>query len=156
MHPVMVENLEEYLSGNLLPATLRELEAHLSICPECREQVRGMQEVSSLLADLRSAEEWQPAPGFAARIMEQVNAQRRPSLWGLFSLDPGFGRRVVFASLLTLAVLGSYLVSRETQYTPGPSSPEAVMALDQGTTQDATPQANDREMMLVTLTSYEP
>ena len=81
-------------------------------------------------------------------------AEPVPSFWSLFSLDPGFGRRVVFASLLTLAVLGSYLVSRETEYIAAPS-PEAVMAIDQSPAQDLG-AARDRDMMLVTLTSYEP
>ncbi len=152
MHPVIVENLEDYLAGELLPGDLRDFEAHLSTCPECRETVQGMQETSLLFAALRPAEEIAPPPGFAARVVAQVTSEPAPSFWSLFSVDPGFGRRVVFASLLTLAVLGSYLVSRETRYSPGPVTPEAVMALDQ---QEAPP-ASDRDMMLVTLTSYEP
>lgn len=150
MHPVIVENLEEYLAGSLLPAGLREVEAHLATCPECREEVRGMQEVSSLFITLRSAEAIAPSPGFAARVMRQVAAEPVVSFWSLFSLDGGFARRVVFASLLTLAVLGSYLVTRETDYAPGPPTPEAVMATDQA------PGGSERDMMLVTLTSYEP
>jgi len=54
----------------------------------------------------------------------------------------------VFASLLTLAVLGTVLVSRETAYAPAPTTPEAVMANDQG-----SPTA---DRMLVTLAAYEP
>jgi len=149
MHAVIVGNFEEYLSGTLLPGTLREFETHLETCPGCREEVRGMQEISGLFATLRPAERLEPPPGFAARVMEQVAAQPAPSFWSLFSLDPGFGRRVVFASLLTLAVLGSYLVSREPAHsTP---SPEAIIASEQGPA-----PSGDREMMLVTLTSYEP
>ena len=152
MHPVIIGNLEEYMSGTLLPGTLKEFEAHLQTCPECREEVRGMQEISTLFATLQPVE-IQPSASFVARVMEQVTAPPAPSFWSLFSLDPGFGRRVVFASLLTLAVLGSYLVSRETDYAPGPS-PEAIMASEQGPTPSGP--LNDRDMMLVTLTSYEP
>ena len=153
MHPVIVESLEEYMSGSLLPAALREFETHLQTCPACREEVQGMREISVLFTTLRPAGECAPPAGFAARVMQQVTAEPAPSFWSLLSLDPGFGRRVVFASLLTLAVLGSYLVSRETGYTPGPS-PEAIMAGDQS---PVPPGAqNDRDMMLVTLTSYEP
>lgn len=153
MHPVIVENLEDYLSGNLLPASLREFEAHLTACPACREEVRGMQEVSALFPALRTAESVLPSPGFAMRVMRQVGAETAVSFWSLFSLDAGFARRVVFASLLTLAVLGSYLVTREADYAPGPPSPEAVMAIEQSPN---APQGSDRDMMLVTLTSYEP
>jgi hypothetical protein len=43
-------------------------------------------------------------------------------------------------------VLGSFLISRESGYSPGPASPETVMALHD----------TNRDSMLVTLTSYEP
>jgi hypothetical protein len=55
---------------------------------------------------------------------------------------------VAFASLLTLAVLGTVLVSREESYEPAPPTPEAVMAADTG-----SPNA---DQMLVTLANYEP
>ena len=113
-----------------------------------------MQEVSSLFMTLRPVEGIAPSPGFAARVMRQVAAEPVASFWSLFSLDGGFARRVVFASLLTLAVLSSYLVTRETDYAPGPPTPEAVMAIEQAPA--SSPQGNDRDMMLVTLTSYEP
>jgi len=155
MHPAIVDNLEEYISGALLPAALREFEAHLQTCPACREEVRGMQEMSTMFVALRPEEDVAPSPGFAARVMERVAADAAPSFWSLFSLDPWFGRRVVFASLVLLAVLGSFLVSRETEYAPGPLSPEAIMATEQAPARHA-PGMNDRDMMLVTLTSYEP
>jgi hypothetical protein len=79
--------------------------------------------------------------------MQDVAMNPAPSLWNPFA-DFAFGRRVVFASLLTLAVLGTVLVSRETSYSPAPTTPEAVMANDQG-----SPTA---DRMLVTLTAYEP
>jgi anti-sigma factor RsiW len=151
MHPVIVENFEEYISGTLLPGALREFEAHLQVCPACRQEVRGMHEVSSFFTALRPDEEVAPSPGFTARVMALVAEEPAPSFWNLFSLDPGFGRRVVFASLLTLAVLGSYLASRETDYSP---TPEAIMASDQSPASESSPVNRDR--MLVTLTSYEP
>lgn len=151
MHPVIVENLEEYMAGSLLPAALREFEAHLGGCPACRQEVRGMQEISTLFAALRPQEPIQAPPGFVARVMDRVAAEAAPSFWSLLSLEPGFGRRVVFASLVTLAVLGSYLVSLETEYRPHHPSPEAVMAIEYD-----GPRTSDRDMMLVTLTSYEP
>ena len=74
-----------------------------------------------------------------------------PSIANLFGLDWAFGRRLVFASLLFLAVLGSYLVSRETRYAPEPS-PEAVMAQQDS---PAFGSAPGHDAMLVTLTAYE-
>jgi anti-sigma factor RsiW len=146
MHQAIVESLEEYIGGVLTPAAQRDFNAHLEACEECRREVNGMLEISGLFESLRPAEEILPSAGFCARVMQQVGRSQVPSFWSLFSLDAAFGRRVVFASLLTLAVFGSFLVSRETGYEPGPSRPEAVMA-EHNTNRDA---------MLVTLTTYEP
>src|SRR5579872_4271960 len=111
MHAVMMDGLEEYLSGTLDPAVQRRIDAHLSECPMCREEIRSMQDVSQLFVSLRSEEEWEPAPSLYPRVIESL-AERRtaPSFAGLLGLDFAFGRRVVFASLLTMAILGSYLV----------------------------------------------
>src|SRR2546425_4517135 len=147
MHQVIVESLEEYLIGALPTAAQRDFDAHLESCAECRREVAGMTEVSSLFECLRPVEPVEPPPGFYARVMQQVGRNQAPSFWSLFSLDAMFGRRVVFASLLTLAVLGSFLVSRETAYSSEPLSPDTIMAQ-----QDSA----NRDTMLVTLTSYEP
>ena len=126
MHGVVIESLEEYLAGSLEPAAQRDIEVHLSNCEMCRKEIRAMREVSQWFGALRSEEVWDPAPAFCARVMEQV-------------------------SLLTLAILGSYLVSRETRYPSGPS-PEAVMAQEESPAFDSAPA---QENMLVTLTAYE-
>lgn len=149
MHSVVMESLEEYLSGVLAPAARRVIEAHLETCPGCREEVRGFEEVSQLFDSLRTDEPVSPSLGFYAGVMRQVETQRpAPSLSSLFALDFTFGRRLAFASLLTLALLGGFFVSRETDYSPAPS-PEFVMA------QDHSSAGPDRDRMLVTLTSYD-
>ncbi len=146
MHQAIVESLEEYLAGVLPPAAQRDFDAHLETCEDCRREVHGMLDISGLFESLRPVEDIVPPAGFCARVMQQVGRSETPSFWSLFSLDAAFGRRVVFASLLTLAVFGTFLVSRETGYASGPSTPEAVMA-----------QHNtNRDSMLVTLASYEP
>jgi hypothetical protein len=151
MHAVVMEGLEEFLAGTLKPAVLRGFEAHLGAWEECRETVQGMQEISYSFASLRHEEAVRPTQGFYARVMSRVEQQQaRPSFWNLFTLDFAFGRRLIFASLLTLAILGSYLISREAGLSVGPS-PETVMAQ-----QDSPGFDNDSsENMLVTLTSYE-
>jgi hypothetical protein len=88
-----------------------------------------------------------PPPSFVAQVMQTVAERLAPSFWSAFG-DFAFGRRVVFASLLTLAVLGTILVSREEAYAPNPTTPEAVMANAAG-----SPNA---DQMLATLASYEP
>ena len=152
MHAVVMESLEEYLTGALEPATQREIETHLSTCRLCREELHSMQEVSQLFGSLRSDEVVSAAPGFYARVLQQAGGQKAaPSFASLFALDFAFGRRLVFASLLTLAVLGSYLITRETAYSTGPS-PETVMAQQESPGFDSAPAQDN---MLVTLTDYE-
>lgn len=153
MHAVVMESLEEYLSGTLKPAALRDIEAHLSSCERCRQEVAGMQEVSQWFGALKAEEALTPAPGFYAKVMREVgNRQAVPSFAGFFALDFAFGRRLVFASLLTLAALGSYLVSYESEYPTG-LSPEAVMAQQDAPAYDT---AQAQENMLATMTTYEP
>ena len=152
MHVVVMDSLEEYLAGALEPAAQREIEAHLSTCKNCREEIHSMQDVSQLFVSLRSEEVFDPPPGFYAGIRKQVDDRRAvPTFAGLFAMDFAFGRRLLFASLLTLAVLGSYLVSSEIGYQAGPS-PEAVMAEQDSPTFESAPA---RDNMLVTLTAYE-
>ena len=151
MHAVVVENLEEYLSGLLEPAEHREIEAHLTACEMCREEMRNMQDVSLLFGSMRTEEAFDPGPGFYARVAQRVEQRKSPTLAGLFGLDMVFGRRLVFGCLLMLTVLGSYLVSRETAF-PGGPSPAAIMAEQNLPAFDS---ASAPDNMLVTLTAYE-
>jgi len=149
-----MESLEEYLSGTLKPETRRDIEAHLDHCESCREEVAGMQEVSQLFRVMIPEETLEPAPGFYARVMQEVGGRQAavPSFASMFGLDLAYGKRLVFASLLVLAVLGSYLVSREAEFPTGPS-PEMVIAQQESPANQAAPA---HEAMLATMTSYEP
>jgi anti-sigma factor RsiW len=153
MHAVVMDSLEEYLSGTLEPVVKRSIEAHLSACQACREEMRSMQDVSQLFVSFRSEEEVAPSAAFFAGIVQRVEAQRpAPSFASLFALDFVFGRRLVFASLMMLAVLGTYLVTHEVEYPAAPPVPETVVAQEQGSPAfDSAPADN----MLVTLTAYE-
>jgi len=146
MHAVIIQHLEDYFAGTLPPWVERRFQAHLASCRECRQEIQEMQGVTELVASLRTGEPVEPSAGFAARVIARVPL-RPPSFWNFFT-DPGLGRRVVFASLLTLAVLGSILAARETSYAPLPHTPDVVMATHQDS---PTP-----DTMLVTLASYEP
>ena len=146
MHAAIINDLEQYLSGDLPPWALDRFQAHLATCGECRREVDEIRESSRLLRWLKPAEAVDPPPSFVAQVMQTV-AERPTPFWSAFG-DFAFGRRVVFASLLTLAVLGTVLVSREEAYAPNPTTPEAVMA-DGATSPNA-------DQMLATLASYEP
>jgi hypothetical protein len=152
MHAVVMDSLEEYLSGALEPAVERSIEAHLNACKTCREEVRCMQDVSQLFVSLRAGEVVAPSGGFFAGVMQRVEAQRpAPSFAGLFALDFIFGRRLVFASLMMLAVMGTYLVTHEVEF-PAGTSPEQMVAAGQESPSYNSAQADN---MLVTLTAYE-
>jgi hypothetical protein len=150
MHDVIQNGLEEYLGGQVR----RDFQAHLAVCAECRVEVRQFENLSSLLQGLKEADPVQPEPGFYYRVSQNIEAQREPSIWSVFSLDAVFGRRVAFTSLMTLALVGSFLISRETGYqTPGPSGPEAVMASHDVSVPHES--SADRDRMLLTLASYD-
>lgn len=152
MHVVVMESLEEYLAGVLEPAAQRQIEAHLSTCNSCREELHSLQAVSQLFGSLRTEEVFEPSASFYASVRQRVSERKTaPSFSGLFGLDFAFGRRIVFASLLTLAALGSYLITSEVEYQGGPS-PEGVMAQQDSPTFES---GQAQENMLVTLTTYE-
>jgi anti-sigma factor RsiW len=152
MHAAVMESLEDYLAGSLDPAERQRIESHLKQCEMCREEVAAMEEASLLFGELRNGAAFGPNPGFYAGVMQRVEQSRpAPSLGSLFAFDLAFGRRLVFACLLTLAVLGSYLISRETSYSGSPS-PVAVMAQQDS---PAFGSAPGHDAMLVTLTAYE-
>jgi predicted anti-sigma-YlaC factor YlaD len=152
MHAVVMESIEEYLSGALEPAVQRRIEAHLSACESCRGELANIQDVSSLFGCLRSQEAVEPPPGFYARVMARAGAQKAASSFAnLFAMNFAFGRRLAFGSLLTLAVLGSFLVVRESNSPVGPS-PASVMAEEYSAAFDSAPAQDN---MLLTLTAYE-
>jgi len=150
MHAVVMESLEEYLSGVLEPAVSRPIEAHLHDCPRCRAEVESFAEAASLLGALRS-EGCEPAPGFYQRFTERREARRAPSLTGLFGFDLILARRLALSGVLTLAVLASVLISREVTYRAG-FTPEAVLSQESAAGSDIAPAQDN---MLLTLTAYE-
>ncbi len=110
-----------------------------------------MADCSQMFVALRNRE-YEPAPGFYARVAERIEANSAaPSLAGLFPFDLVFARRLAFSCMLTLAVLGSFLVSREIAYR-GSFTPDAVLAQD-GTAASDSALAQDN--MLLALTAYE-
>ena len=70
MHAVVMESLEEYLSGTLKPAALRDIEAHLNTCEKCRLEVAGMQQVSQWFGAIKTEEELTPG----ARVLRAGDA----------------------------------------------------------------------------------
>ncbi len=155
MHRIIQDGLEEYLAGR----APRDLEVHLNNCAECRLELEEFGSVSSLLRQVFETPDVEVAPtgSFYARVAqnvaETVEARKTASPWAFFSIDAAFGRRVAFGSLLALALMGSFLISRESDAVidlqPGP---EALIAQHEPVPPDATV---DRDRMMMTLASYE-
>ena len=154
MHAVMMESLEEYLAGVAGAGGSRDVEAHLSDL----SNVPGRDPVAcgrfrSCSASLRQdeAETWGIAPGFYAKVMEQVSrAQagarvRRP-------LCPGSGVRPA-AGVCVVADPGGVgrLPGDPRSRVPVGPSPEAILAQQNA---PAFETASAEDNMLVTLTAY--
>lgn len=154
MHQVIVDGLEEYLARTASTAVRERLEAHLATCAPCREEVAEMESLQQWMAVLKPDEQFAPPAGFAAHVWDRIDQQRPNPFWAAY-LDPVFFRRTAFACLLLLALLGSYLVSRDTGYSYGSPGPETVIAIENSNPGFTDSPARDRDMMLTTLASYK-
>jgi hypothetical protein len=153
MHDSIVEELERHLSGNASRAFYR----HLDGCAECRAEVSAMDSVSLLVRELKSDPDTviEVPPGFYHRVVMRTIERQRREAWGLFSPGAAFFRRIAFASLLLLAGLGSFLVSREWSVSDQLNQRQdaADIMAQHDPTADHAPGA-DRDRMLVTLATY--
>lgn len=152
MHRLTKERLEQILSApeRRLPA---DLEQHLAGCPKCREQLQGFQEHSRWLHALRLSEELQPRLGFAARVMERIEAQQRASVWSVF-FEPAFGGRLALLTLALTLVLGSLVAFQAGDDPLSSLPPEALMAVEDHPPNLGVDPQRDRQTILVTLASY--
>lgn len=116
MHRLIQDHLEEVLAeSNGEDRGARA--AHLAECSECREEIAVLREHATMLRALRppktaSDELLVPRPGFYARVMERIEAQRPIDIWQLF-FDSAFGRRIAIVSMAMALLFSLYLVSSE-------------------------------------------
>jgi len=108
MHRLVRDHIEEVVAG-VEGASVAE---HLKACAECRSDVMTMREHSAALRELRAPDDFEPRPGFYARVMERIEAQGAGSIWSLF-IESAFGRRIAVASLALALLLGMYVISSE-------------------------------------------
>jgi predicted anti-sigma-YlaC factor YlaD len=155
MHGLIRERLEEYLRHSPGKPVPLEVEEHLRLCEECREEVSWMQEQSRMLQVLVPARAVDPSPGFYARVIERIEAREIPSIWSVF-LEPAFGRRIVATSLALACLLGGYLAFTETEMQQSMSTGNAasIMAVEEHPPGLGQDRQRDRETMLVTLATY--
>ena len=147
MHDIVVDEFERHLSGEASPAFY----AHLDDCPDCRAQVARMDEISLVVRELRQVDAApEPPLGFYNRVANRIVEDQRKEAWGLFSPGAAFFRRIAFASLLLLAGLGSFLVTRESA--AGGQDAAAIIAQHDVSADHAA--SADRDRLLVTLATY--
>ena len=152
MHDEILNELEGYLSGE--PVS-RSFTQHLEVCPPCAREVGEMEEVSVSLHTLRlnETEPVSPSLGFYAKVNRTIEAEQKSPVWGIFAPDLQFFRKIAFASLMLLAVLGSYLVSRGSDYASSMAAEQATLTEHNVSVPHESPA--DRQHILVTLAAYE-
>jgi len=165
IHDIVVDELETHLSGGgVYKNASRAFYAHLDVCADCRAEVARMDDLSILLRELRFDAETasenaaensfegvaQPSVGFYNRVRSRIVEKQQKEAWGLFSPGAVFFSRVVFASLLLLAGLGSFLVTQEA----GRDGTDAASIMAQHDPVADHSESSDRDRMLVTLATW--
>jgi len=153
MHDEILNELEEYLSSE--PVS-RSFTQHLEVCPPCARELDEMEQVSVDLHSFRTAEAEAITPplGFYSKVARTIEAEQKSPLWGIFAPDLQFFRKIAFGSLMLLAVLGSYLVSKESDYASSLASEQATLT-EHNVVSAPHESPADRQHILVTLAAYE-
>ncbi len=158
MHQPIRERLEDYLSGMGDPGKLRAVEDHMASCRRCREAMQELRRHSRFLKALRPPDDLEPVPGFYARVMDRIESQRTASFWSAF-LEPAFARRLAYASLTLLILLGTLMITGRSTDTPAPANqpyvPEAILAEEPVAPYIGDDLEHDREVVLVNLATYQ-
>ena len=112
MNEILRENLEALLSGDLTETERTRLEQHFNSNAADREEFEAFRETSLLLRELRPQDgaEWEPDPGFYSRVSQRIDRERTVPFWQVF-LEPMIARRLAFAGLMWLLLLGTYTVA---------------------------------------------
>ncbi|MFB3775978.1 MAG: anti-sigma factor [Bryobacteraceae bacterium] len=156
MHRAARDRLEEYLAGDGTRGGPEELRSHLEGCERCRREAEEMADQARLIRLLAAEEETEPAPGFYARVMDTIAARQGEGVWAMLA-EPFFARRLTYAALALVIVLGSYLVYSERQGAHyAASGPAHLLAAEPlGRTYVGSNPQRDRDVVLVSLASYK-
>ncbi|MCC6291861.1 MAG: hypothetical protein IT164_04385 [Bryobacterales bacterium] len=158
------DRLEQFLQGldrRQSEPNNSDFERHLAAADAgTRELVETMAAQSRMLRHLRvpgeEADGLMPAPGFYARVMQQIEAQRPASIWNLF-VEPRFFHRLAFATFSLLLLLGlTFLSPNPQQEAPmqARSEPEMILATPEPAPVTSVSQSEGRDVMLRQLTVY--
>ncbi len=98
MHGSIRDQLENLLAAGEPATGQTKLGAHLAQCPECSSELKVMREQNSILRSMRAGEEFEPLPGFYARVLQRIEDRAKASIWAGFLYSP-FRTRFAYASL---------------------------------------------------------
>jgi len=168
MHRVIRDHLEEVLAESHAgrgPSQATEpglnrtqdFELHLRQCEECRIEIDFMRRQAALLRQLRFEADYEPPPGFYARVIGRIEKQRGGSIWNVFSESP-FGRRIAIASMTLALVFGVYLIASERYVDQPVNAPvqisDTIAGEDQPGMVLGSEGVPDRDAVLVNLVTY--
>lgn len=151
------ELLEDHLRGSLAPAREAAFADALAAADaETRRMIEAFEQHAQLLRGLRAPEDAAPAPGFYARVINRIEAQRVPSVWDSF-VEPHYFKRLAFAALTLLMLLSVTVWTNpepKATYASAPvvdifGGPEPIDAMD------ASNQESNRDAILVNLATYQ-
>jgi anti-sigma-K factor RskA len=146
MHRIIQDHLDEVLAK---PNENGPAASHLAECTECSQEISVMRRHASMLHSLRANDDsLAPRPGFYARVMERIEAQRPIDIWQLF-FDSAFSRRLALASVALAIFFGVYLVSSERS-----AQPVTISLEDQPGIAISQPGLPDKDTVLVDLVTY--
>ena len=148
-HDIIAEEFEQHLSGNASKAFY----AHLAACAECRSEVAEIDQLTAFVGELKGTEAAAPPVplGFYSRVANGIREKQGVGAWDLFSHSALFFRRMAFAALVVMAVMGGLLATRD-ENEGGREDATAIMARHDAFT--AHEESADRENLLVALVSY--
>jgi anti-sigma factor RsiW len=156
MERFIEQYLEEYLMGSLEPAKKAEFETRLEAADEYTRQTVAQFTVQGRLlrGAMRAPEDLEPSAGFYGRVLQRIEAQKA-SAWWLGFLEPAFSRRLAFASLTLLLLLGFSLYTVHQEPIVVASTPAEVMAAPAVDEMTGVDPEQGRETVLVDLAAFE-
>jgi hypothetical protein len=153
MHGSVRDRLESLLAGDRSTENGQDVENHLSSCTECSTELKAMKGQSNLLGLLRPADEIEPTAGFYARVMQRIEESTPVSVWSFFINSP-FSKRLAYASLAVALLLGTYVITEESQ--DGHIGARFVTHQAADVTPVIGDQQEQRDAVLVNFASYQP
>lgn len=153
MHGVVRDSLENILHAKDRLTGVAEVDEHLSNCAECAREVEDYRAQSPLLSILRV--EAEPSAGFYARVLQHIENRAQNSIWWVF-VNSRFGKRLAYASLAMALLLGTYVLSTESEdgHLTG-----NVARVEQSAPSDMPVRGGEtdrRDTVLVNFANYQP